>query len=138
MSNKIRLGDVHADVERYLREDCYCPGEIYGVDGFFCTVFGVEDSCVVIERADSMFAVVALTWLSGKEELKNPKAIVFWVDGDKVEKATMLDATENNVGMLKEIVRGGHPEGTFDEFEPGSTASALSKVLSMCDAVMIS
>lgn len=30
------LKDVHKDVERYLNEDCYCIGEIYESNGFFC------------------------------------------------------------------------------------------------------
>ena len=30
----MKLREVHKDVERYLAEDCYCPNEVYSVDGF--------------------------------------------------------------------------------------------------------
>lgn len=135
----MKFGEVHEDMERYLREDCYCPGEIYGVDGFFFLVFTVEDECRLIERSEDMTAVIATTQRGG-EDLKKPQAIMFWHDeGDgRIIDAQRVDATENNVEILRTIVHGGKPDGReIDEFEPGSLEKQVKKVLDLADAVMV-
>ena len=30
----MKLKDFIPDIERYFQEDCYCPNEVYSVDGF--------------------------------------------------------------------------------------------------------
>ena len=124
-----KLGDIK-DMGRYLQEDCYCPGEIYSPDGFFFKIFNVDDECKVIEENEGKIAVVV-----------RDQAIIFWRDGDvpgKIIAAQRVDATENNIGILRSIVRGEKPDGRkIDEFKPGSTQKALNKVMSIADAVMI-
>lgn len=135
----MKFKEVHEDMERYLQEDCYCPGEIYGVDGFFFHVFTVEDECCLIERSEDMTAIVATTQRGGKE-LPRPQAIMFWHDeGDgKIIDARRVDATENNVGILRTIVQGGKPDGRkIDEFDPGSLERQVRKILSIADAVIV-
>ena len=135
----MKFKDVHEDMERYLQEDCYCPGEIYGVDGFFFQVYTVDDECRLIERSEDMTAVIATTQRGG-EELPKPQAIIFWHDeGDgRIIDAQRVDATENNVGILRTIVQGGEPDGRkIDEFDPGDLERQVRKVLSMADAVIV-
>lgn len=48
---KIHLKDVHTDLERYLYQDCYCPGEIYDASGFFFDIYEPEDECFVLGTA---------------------------------------------------------------------------------------
>lgn len=124
-----KLGDIK-DMERYLQEDCYCPGEIYSPDGFFFEIFNVDDDCKVIEENEGKIAVVV-----------RDQAIIFWRDGDvpgRIIAAQRIDATENNIGILKSVVRGEKPDGRkIDEFKPGSTKKALNEVMSIADAVMI-
>lgn len=107
-----KLGDIK-DMERYLQEDCYCPGEIYSPDGFFFKIFNVDDDCKVIEENEGKIAVVV-----------RDQAIIFWRDGDvpgRIIAAQRIDATENNIGILKSVVRGETPDGRkIDEFKPGS------------------
>ena len=31
----MKIKELHEDIERYLDEDCYCPNEVYALDGFF-------------------------------------------------------------------------------------------------------
>ena len=134
MTDIKRLGDIE-DMERFLVEDCYCPGEIYDTTGFFCQVFSVEDECALIERSDGMTAVVVTS------DATRPQAIIFWHDDDektgRIIDAQRVDATENNIGILRTIVNGGRPDGRkLDEFEPGSTAKSLKKIAGMCDLVI--
>ena len=134
MTDIKRLGDIE-DMERFLAEDCYCPGEIYDTTGFFCQIFSVEDECVPIERSDGMTAVVVTS------DATRPQAIIFWHDDDekpgRIIDAQRVDATENNIGILLTIVNGGRPDGRkLDEFEPGSTAKSLKEIMSICDLVI--
>lgn len=135
----MRLGEAHEDMGRFLREDCYCPGEIYDLSGFFYRVYEVSDECRLIERSEDRTAIVVTT-VRGGEEDPSPQAIMFWHDeGDgRIIDAQRVDATENNVEILRAIVRGERPDGReIDGFEPGDTARQLRKVLSMCDMVMV-
>lgn len=129
-----RLREVHEDMSRYLADECYCPGEIYGPDGFFFRVYHDEDECAVVEQTERMTVLVT------KEDM--PQAIIFWHDEPDepghIIDAQRVDATENNVGILVTIARGGEPDGRkIDEFDPGSLKRSLEKVMSIADAVII-
>lgn len=135
----MKFGEVHEDMGRFLQEDCYCPNEIYGIDGFFYMLFTVDDECSLIERGDKMAAVVCTT--SNGKEIAKPQAVIVWYDGDtpdRVIDAQRVDATENNVEILRSIVRGEEPDGRkLDEFDPGSLKKNVAKVLDLADAVMV-
>lgn len=131
---KMKLCEVHQDMSRYLANDCYCPGEIYGPDGFFFGVYHDDDECVLIEQTENMTVVVT--------DEEKPQAIIFWHDEpdepERIIDAQRVDATENNVGILTTIANGGKPDGRhIDEFEQGSLKRALDKVMSIVDAVII-
>lgn len=138
MNTKTTIGQVLQDAERYLAHDCYYLGKIYSPDGFFCMIFKNTDECVVIEQSEDMTAVIATT--SMQEKLEHPQAIIFWHDeGDsKIVAAQRIDATDNNIELLRSIVKGEKTDRTIDEFVEGSTQRVLSQILGMCDAVMIS
>lgn len=135
MTDIKRLGDIE-DMGRFLEEDCYCPGEIYDATGFFYQVFSVDDECVPIARSDGMTAIVVTSGCATR-----PQAIIFWHDDDdapgRIIDAQRVDATENNIGILRSIVNGERPDGRkLDEFEPGSTAKSLEEIMSICDGVI--
>lgn len=128
-------------MERFLQDDCYCPNEIYGIDGFFYMLFTKDDECTLIERNQERAAVICTT--SKGKEVDKPQAVMVWYDDDeapgKVINAQRVDATENNIAILRSIVRGEKPDGRrIDEFEPGHLRKSVEKVLSISDAVMIS
>ena len=126
MKEIAKLGDI-PDMERYLREDCYCPGEIYDVSGCFYKVFKPEYGCCLIAESDGMVAVTC-----------GDQAIMFWREEGKIVDAQRVDATENNVGILRSIVAGEKPDGRkIDEFEPGSTRKAVDEVMGMADVIMV-
>lgn len=136
MSDIKKLGDIE-DMERFLAEDCYCPGEIYNATGFFCQIFSVDDECILIERNDKMTAVVAI-----RKHANRPQAIIFWHDEEnspgRIIDALRVDATENNISILRSIVNGEKPDGRkLDEFEPGSTAKSLDEIAKIIDIVIV-
>lgn len=135
----MKFGEVHKDMERFLQEDCYCPNEIYGIDGLFFMLFTKDDECTLIEQSDKRAAVICVT--SNGEAIDEPQAVIVWYDGDtsdRVIDAQRVDATENNVGILRSIVRGEKPDGrTIDEFKPGKLKEQVSRLLDLADAVIV-
>lgn len=126
------LKDVHDDIERYLENDCYCPGEIYDVSGFFFQVFRADEECKEISRGvdyrnpdDTVITVVCRNQL-----------INFWVRGDQIVEAERYDATENNIRIMPGVIAGTLKGVQIDEFKPGSTTRNLNEILSMADAVL--
>ena len=127
------LKDVHDDVERYLENDCYCPGEIYDVSGFFFQVFKADEECKEISRGvdyrnpdDTVITVVCRNQL-----------INFWVRDDKITGAERYDATEHNIRIMPEVIAGTLKGVQIDEFKPGEAAKSLKEILSMADAVLM-
>ena len=145
MKSETTLGEVHSDMARYLAEDCYCPGEIYDITGFFYQIYKPETKCIVIAANEELTAVVAKPWnfkATGDDEEAKPQAIIFWHDDDanpgRIIAAQRVDATENNIGVLKTIADSGKPDGRkLDEFEPGSTAKSLYEISGLCDLVLV-
>ena len=128
------LKEIHPDMERYLEHDCYCPGEIYDVSGFFFQVFKADEECKELYRGvdlsnpeDTIITVVC------RDQLIN-----FWVREDKITEAERYDATENNIRIMPFAITGTlSPEEKLDEFKPGETAKSLKEILSMADAVLM-
>lgn len=132
----MKLSEVHEDMERYLENDCYCPNEIYDVSGFFYQLFPPETEVVLVIQNDRHTVVVDAT-----EGVAKPQCLFFWHDdgSGRILDAQRVDATPNNVGILRDIAQGVKPDGRkLDEFDEGSAKRALKKVLSMCDLVMVS
>lgn len=128
----MKLSDVHKDMNRYLENDCYCPNEIYDVTGFFFKLFPADTEVIVIAKSDTHIGVV---------EASNdfPQAVLFEVESeDKVLNATRVDATENNIELIRRIANGNDTSGMkVDEFVSGQTAKSLDEILSLCDAIMV-
>lgn len=137
MTKTMRLGDVHPDMERFLEHDCYCPNEIYDTSGFFYDLFPADTECVVVTSTDDMTVVV----MSGLLNKEKPQCIMFWHDeGDgRVVDAQRVDATENNVGILRDIAHGVEPDDRkLDEFVDGSLDRSVKTILSLCDGFIVS
>lgn len=132
----MKLRDVHSDAERYLAEDCYCPGEIYDVSGFFYQVFKADEECKFVAEGESRNSELFIICVICRNQLLN-----FWInqDEDKVVSAERYDATENNINVMKKFISGQDTEGLkLDEFEEGSTVKALEDVLKYTDFVIVS
>lgn len=125
-------------MERYLEEDCYCPGEIYDVTGFFFQIFKGEEECKYVGEGKSKdpdrHAIIKCVIC--RNQLLN-----FWIDVDrnKVYNAERYDATENNIKFMQKFLADAPRDGmVLDEFEKGSTTKALEDVLRYADAIIVS
>ena len=136
-----KLKDIN-DMERYLREDCYCPGEIYSFDGFFFQIFCGEDKCEYIGQRGKdniltngnyeLLCVVA-------QNEKDTQLLMICIDEEtkKIGDIVRVDATENNIKLVKEVIEKNKSDLKFDEYEKGSTAKGLKEIMKYADAIMI-
>lgn len=134
----MKLKDI-LDMEEYLENRCYCPGEIYSGDGFFFQIFKSDSDCKIIgERNDDKYNFIAVISTPSGENQK-AQILIIWRNKEltMIEDAIRYDATENNIKLVKEIIAGKKDKGDFDEYEKGSTAKALKEVFSIADAIMI-
>lgn len=132
----MKLNEVHKDIERYFAEDCYCPHEVYSVDGFcYQLVFG-DAECKVVgnyktkDGEDVTFVITA----SGKEH-DYPILLNIWHTDEKVTSMERYDYSEEN---LKNIVK--YWEGKI-ETVPLTEADKLNKtvteILGIADAIIV-
>lgn len=140
VERKMKIKDLHKDVERYLNHDCYCPHEIYSFDGFGYQLFYEDQECEKLgeNKNDNSLTIGCLAYPENNKKNK-PQIVLFFIEDDKCVNALRYDATENNIKITKDILTNGinGRKFSFDEYEKGGTAKALKKVLSFVDAIMI-
>ena len=126
----MQLKDI-ANMEEYLENDCYCPGEIYDSSGFFFLIFTAEDSCKLLIKGSYKDSDV--TAVICKNQI-----LCFWIENNKkITDAVRYDATENNVSEIVLVLSGKKTTMKVDEFEKGKTEADLNKLMSIADAVII-
>lgn len=136
--SQMELRELHPDMERYLEEDCYCPGEIYDVTGFFFQTFKGEEKCQYVGEGKSKDPDrdAIIKCVICRNQLLN-----FWIDvvRNQVYNAERYDATENNIKFMQKFLADAPRDGmVLDEFEKGSTVKALEDVLRYADAIIVS
>lgn len=124
------LKDI-ANMEDFLENDCYCPGEIYDSTGFFFQVFEPTDACTLLVKGaykeDDVTAVVC------KDQI-----ICFWIENNnKIVQAVRFDATENNTSEIVKALTGKKDKIIIDEFENGKTEADLNKIMSIADSIIV-
>lgn len=136
------LKEIHKDMSRYLKEDCYCPNEIYSPDGFFFQYFYEDEECELlgdVKESNLIYCIVEKTKNHGHAILE------IKLDGDKILDVVRYDATENNIEIVAYLIKNGFKE-TFiwmDEnkkningFKDGDPYKAIKEVLELFDFTM--
>ena len=135
------LGELVPDMERYLQQDCYCPGEIYSFDGFFYQIFSVEDEIKLLGTIKSGLiytnyeAAVAIA--TNKNESTQILMIALDTNENKIADICRVDATENNVTLVTELINQGSSELKFDEYKKGETAKSINEILKISNGLVI-
>lgn len=126
------IKELHKDIERYLQEDCYCPNEIYGTDGFGYRLHYKEDECYKFLETDDFIACI--TEFSFHKKSNYPMMLLFFKEEDRIVDAVEYDATENNIKGLKNYVKTGE-KFTENHFSK-DWDKGLKEILSMSDAII--
>ena len=115
------LKDVHKDVERYLNEDCYCIGEIYESNGFFCWIFSPSDNCQILIKNSNKTAVLCQN-----------RIVILEYDSNTILDAILVSAiNENNLKEVADYVNDKKSIMNLTNEESG-----IDDILSMVDAIM--
>lgn len=125
------IKELHKDIERYLQEDCYCPNEIYGTDGFGYRLHYVQDKCNKFLETEGF--VSCITEYANEVKMK-PMILIFFKESNKIVDALEYDATENNINGLKHYVTTG--EKFIEDHFSKDWNKGLKEMLSLCDAII--
>ena len=139
----MKIKDVHPDMERYLYEDCYCPYEVYSFDGMFYELFEPGYECKLVAESDHKVAVVSACKSFDTQSQKNvddkPEILLFWKNEDKVTDALRMDATDNNLELVKLYVHDEDMQGRkFNFYNKDSVVRSLKQVFDLCDGIVVS
>lgn len=131
------LKDVHKDIERYLSEDCYCPNEVYSVDGFFFVLVYADAECELLGKyKDPRNEKQDVYMVATEDNNKRSLLLNIWVEGNKVKSMERYELTEENIKNIREFWEsGGKHEVVLTEME--SLNKQVKEILSVADAVMI-
>ncbi len=135
-----KLKDI-LDMEYYLQYKCYCPGEIYSFDGFFYMIFDKEDKCECIGEIGNECILTnndySLIAVISKHKEERPQLLMICHKDNKIGDIVRVDATENNIKLIKEIIKDNKTNLKWNEFEKGSTSKGLREIMSIADAIII-
>ena len=65
---------------------------------------------------------------------------ILWIykENEKyIEEITRVDATENNIEIIKLLLAGKKPDKKLDEFVKGDTQRSLNQLMSIADAIIV-
>lgn len=128
------------NMEEYLENECYCPGEIYSVDGFFYQIFKAETECELIgkcEIEDNYLSKVPFMAVISKSTRDMVQILFIMYQDNKIKDILRFDATGNNIKLIKEVIKNNKTNLKFNEYEKGKTEKSLKKIFEMADAIMI-
>lgn len=132
------LKDVHKDVERYLAEDCYCPNEVYSVDGFGYLLVFADAECKVIGTYPNLLKydedITFVVTASGKEH-DHPILLNIWHTAGKVTSMERYEYSEHNLNEILRYFKGEIDRVTLSESE--ELEKSVSEILELADAIMI-
>lgn len=129
----MKLKEIHKDIERYLAEDCYCPNEVYSVDGFFYEIVYAGAECELLgkyisKEADDVYLVAS------ENSEKKPILLNIWCKNEKVVSMERYELTENNIVGMKNFWRNGT---MFTLSEMQELKKDVAKIMSISDAIII-
>jgi CRISPR/Cas system-associated endoribonuclease Cas2 len=123
----MKIKDLHKDIDRYLKEDCYCPNEVYDISSIFCMIVEQDDETKKIYQDAKRILSI---W--------EDQILITKIDDKKVIDIIRVDATENNIRELpKWIACGMKTKITLDEHVKGETEKSYEEILSIADAIIL-
>ena len=135
----MKLKDIF-NMEEYLKNECYCPGEIYSIDGFFYQIFRSEAECETITESkeyDNFLSKIPCKVVLAKNTEEILQILIIMYEEEKIKDIIRFDATENNIKLVKEGITKGKTDLKFNEYEEGKTAKSIKEMLEIADAIMI-
>lgn len=134
----MKLREVHNDVERYLAEDCYCPNEVYSVDGFCYQLVFADADCKVLGTFKNPRDTDNITFCitASGEEHDHPILLNIWHTEETVECMERYEYSEHNIREILAWLKGESKTVTLSEAE--ELKKSVAEILNIADAVIVS
>lgn len=139
----VKLKDVFPDIERYFQEDCYCPNEVYSVDGFGYLLVYADAPCKVIGKfpwsihGGSENETVTLVVTTANSCTKAmPILMNVWEEDGKVTSAERYDLSEDNLNNITAYLKSECNHFSLTEEE--ALAKETAQLLGLCNGVIVS
>ena len=130
----MKLQDI-ADMKEYLENRCYCPYEIYELNGIFFQCFKPDTECILLvegEREGWTFSLHGKFVIAKADDYYKDEIIYIEITDNEVDDCIIFDATENNKHQIVSFMNG-----EIDEMKLDSYDSNLSDVIDTCDCIMV-
>lgn len=95
------LKDYLPDIERYFKEDCYCPNEVYSVDGFGYRLVYADTPAKLLDEGNYNGKVLLFETLADRED---PILLNVWVEDNKVIECERYEVSKNNIENIKKFL----------------------------------
>ena len=127
------LKDYLPDIERYFREDCYCPNEVYSVDGFGYRLVYADTPAKLIDEGECNGKVLLFETLADR---KDAILLNVWVEDDKVVECERYEVSKENIENIKKFLHDNNYK--FKLTEADELAKGTKEILNLCNGVIIS
>ena len=94
------LKDYLPDIERYFKEDCYCPNEVYSVDGFGYMLVYADAPAKLLDEGECHGKVMFFETMAKDK----PILLNVWVENDKVVEAERYEVSKDNIENIKKFL----------------------------------
>lgn len=127
----MKLQDI-ADMKDYLENRCYCPYEIYELNGFFFQCFKPETECTLLTEGTRKEFHGKFVIAKAREAYDDAIIYIELTD-DKVDDCILFDATENNKQQIVDFMDGKLEKMYLNTYPD---EHSIDTILKQCDAVM--
>lgn len=95
-----KLKDVHPDIERYLKQDCYCPNEVYDISGYTYELFTGDTQIKLFHVSSINPAGLSMYYgIAKSSDCYYPQILEIIIGSGKCENITRCDVTKNNIAF---------------------------------------
>ena len=134
----MKLKEIHKDIERYLEEDCYCPNEVYSVDGFGYQLVFADAECTVIGTFKNPKDTDNITFCitASGEKHDHPILLNIWHTDEKVEAMERYEYSEHNIKEITAWLKGEIETVSLSEAD--DLKKSIAEIMSYADAFIVS
>ena len=126
------LKDYLPDIERYFKEDCYCPNEVYSVDGFGYMLVYADTPAKLLDEGEYNGKVLLFETLA---ERKDPILLNVWVEDNKVVETERYELSQENIDNIKKFLHDNTHK--FKLTEADDLAKSVKHILSLSNGLVM-
>lgn len=133
MNKEIKtLKDYLPDIERYFKEDCYCPNEVYSVDGFGYRLVYADTPAKLLDEGEYNGKVLLFETLADRED---PILLNVWVEDNKVVETERYELSQENIDNIKKFLHDN--THNFKLTEADALVKSVKDILSLSNGLVM-